>query len=290
MLRKFVILGYLTATAFLVAHLMNAVIAHRLAGPVEVGKAGAAIEDLAVSKADLRHLARETAASSLFPHVNTNGLTAFEIVTPDSGDPQMGSPLDVAKKVKLMGTVIGDRGKPLAILQDVKLRKQRLYRLHDTIPEVGQISAISRETVVIQRGDQRETLELDILRRQQRTNGKAIYAASVKADSSPLRLVLNRREVAQSLADLPKLLSQARAVPFYTNGKLDGWRMVFIKPKSFYKKLGLRRGDILQRVNGVEIRDPSMMLALFQEVKNERSVRLGLLRNNKRTTLTYEIR
>ena len=90
--------------------------------------------------------------------------------------------------------------------------------------------------------------------------------------------------------DLPKLLSQARAVPNLVNGAMNGFRLDYIAPSSFYEKIGLKYGDILQQVNGVDIRDPSTILTLFQQLRNERTVKLDVLRNNQRTTMNFEIR
>jgi general secretion pathway protein C len=102
--------------------------------------------------------------------------------------------------------------------------------------------------------------------------------------------VIDRREVEQAMSDLPKLLTQARAVPNMVNGALNGFRIDYIAPASFYEKIGLVAGDVLQRVNGVDIRDPSTMLSLFQQLKNERTVKLDMVRNNERSTVTYELR
>ena len=58
----------------------------------------------------------------------------------------------------------------------------------------------------------------------------------------------------------------------------------------FYEKIGVQTGDVLQRVNGVDIRDPSTMLSLLQQLKNEQIVKLDVVRNNQRSTITYELR
>lgn len=92
------------------------------------------------------------------------------------------------------------------------------------------------------------------------------------------------------MSDLPKLLSQARAVPNMTNGAVNGYRLDYIAPASFYEKIGVQAGDVLQRVNGVDIRDPSTMLSLLQQLKNEQIVKLDVVRNNQRSTITYELR
>jgi general secretion pathway protein C len=96
--------------------------------------------------------------------------------------------------------------------------------------------------------------------------------------------------VEQAMSDLPKLLSQARAVPNMANGAVNGYRLDYIAPASFYEKIGVQTGDVLQRVNGVDIRDPSTMLSLLQQLKNEQIVKLDVVRNNQRSTITYELR
>jgi len=40
----------------------------------------------------------------------------------------------------------------------------------------------------------------------------------------------------------------------------------------------------------VEIKDPGTMLSLFQQLRNESSVKLDVLRNNQRTTMMFDIR
>jgi general secretion pathway protein C len=64
----------------------------------------------------------------------------------------------------------------------------------------------------------------------------------------------------------------------------------YVAPASFYEKIGLRYGDVLKQVNGVEIKDPGTMMALFQQLRNEQSVKLNVLRNNQPTTMTFDIR
>lgn len=119
---------------------------------------------------------------------------------------------------------------------------------------------------------------------------KPQVASGPAVPGAPIKKTLDRREVDQAIGDLPKLLSQARAVPVMANGAMSGFRMDYIAPSSFYEKIGLHQGDVLKQVNGVEIRDPSTMLTLFQQLRNERTVKLDVLRNNQRATLLYDIR
>ncbi|HXC61715.1 MAG TPA: type II secretion system protein GspC, partial [Nitrospiria bacterium] len=61
-------------------------------------------------------------------------------------------------------------------------------------------------------------------------------------------------------------------------------------PQSFYEKIGLQNGDVLQQVNGVEIKDPQSFLAVFQQLKEENNFSLDLMRNSSKETFQYDIR
>ncbi|MCI0529943.1 MAG: PDZ domain-containing protein, partial [Nitrospira sp.] len=67
-------------------------------------------------------------------------------------------------------------------------------------------------------------------------------------------------------------------------------RIFSIVPDSFFSKIGLQNGDVLQRINGIEVKDPENFMKVFQQLKGETSVSLDLMRNNQRQTFAYEIR
>ena len=73
----------------------------------------------------------------------------------------IGPPIDAAKKVKLVGTVVGDDKVDLAVVEEISTKKQTLYHLHDLIVNVGQITQIRKDAIFIRQGAQHETLELD---------------------------------------------------------------------------------------------------------------------------------
>jgi general secretion pathway protein C len=107
---------------------------------------------------------------------------------------------------------------------------------------------------------------------------------------TPNQWVLDRLEITAALDNLPQLLTKARVVPNFTSGKPDGFRIFSIVPDSFFSKIGLLNGDVLQRINGVEVKDPENFMKVFQQLKGESSVTLDLVRNNQKQTFAYEIR
>jgi general secretion pathway protein C len=213
------------------------------------------------------------------------------ISTAGAGAPPARAPLNLASKLTLLGVVIGDHEGVSAIVEELSSKRQLFFRLHDQIPDVGEISEIRRDGIVVRQGDQQEFLGLAASLIEKPPSAPVTAGAAVApVPGSPVRTVLDRREVEQAMGDLPKLLSQARAVPYVINGAMNGFRLDYIAPSSFYEKIGLKYGDVLQQVNGVNIRDPGTMLTLFQQLRNEKTVKLDVLRNNQRTAMTFDIR
>jgi general secretion pathway protein C len=212
-----------------------------------------------------------------------------------SGAPVRAS-LGAAAKIRLIGIVMGDQRGIFAIVEEQASKKQALYRMHDRIPDVGEVTDIQRNGIVVRQGNLEELIELEMLEKPI-TPGNSTAAGSsgapsphTQASTPLLKKVVDRREVELAMSDLPKLMTQARAVPNMVNGTLNGFRLDYIAPASFYEKIGVQTGDVLQRVNGVDIRDPGTILSMLQQLKNEEVVKLDIVRNNQRSTVTYELR
>ena len=288
--RRAIILVFVLGVTFLIAHTINAVIAEALFVPSGVALPLALDQEGSATRSPSA-LAEQVRMSGLFPlppdPININP----EVGMPGavSGAP-LRQPLNLASKLKLLGVVMGDRGGISAIIEELASKRQMFLRLHDEIPDTGEIVEIQRSGILVRQGNQQEFLGLFTglegpPPRQVVSTGPAAAVAG-----GQIKKILDRREVEQAMNDLPKLLSQARAVPVLVNGAMTGFRMDYIAKNSFYEKIGLQYGDVLKQVNGVEIKDPGTMLSLFQQLRNENSVKLDILRSNQRTTMMFDIR
>ena len=288
--RRGIIFAYVLCGTFLVAHIINAVIAEALSVPGGLVRPSSVFDREADVSATLPGLVERIRTSGLFP-LPIDPLDPLGMGTAGSGASPARAPLNLASKLKLLGVVIGDHEGVSAIVEELSSKRQLFFRLHDQIPDVGEISEIRRDGIVVRQGDQQELLELAASQIEKPPSAPVTAASAVvPTPGPPVRTVLDRREVEQAMGDVPKLLSQARAVPYLVNGTMNGFRLDFIAPSSFYEKIGLKYGDVLQQVNGVDIRDPGTMLTLFQQLRNEKTVKLDVLRNNQRTAMTFDIR
>ena len=284
----------LVGGGFLIAHSINAFVADALyvipASPVRSGVDRSTGSSLLASYSPTQ-AAEDIRSSGLFllPAAPQGGTTSTDR-RGSSGAPVRAS-LGLAARIRLIGIVFGDQR--FAIVEELASKQQMLYRVHDQVLDLGEVSEIRRSGILVRQGNLEELLELASLDNpaaQSGSTGAAPSTVQPQTAGVPLRKVIDRREVEQAMSDLPKLLSQARAAPYMVNGTINGFRLDYVAPTSFYEKIGVQAGDVLQRVNGVDIRDPSTMLNLLQQLKNEQIVKLDVLRSNQRSTITYELR
>lgn len=289
----------MVAGGLLVAHAINAFVADALymmpESPAGVSTSTSVGSPSLTSYSPVQAI-EQIRSSGLFllpPTAGDGTTTATSSGRPGASGAAVRASLGLAEKLRLIGVVLGDQRGVFAIIEDLSSKQQSLYHLHDSVLDLGEVSDIRRNGIVIRQGNLEELLELAHAEAPPVAGDHAgTPAPSNKPSTSgaPLRKVVDRREVEQAMSDLPKLLSQARAVPNMTNGAVNGYRLDYIAPASFYEKIGVQTGDVLQRVNGVDIRDPSTMLSLLQQLKNEQIVKLDVVRNNQRSTITYELR
>ena len=296
--RRIVLFLGLVGSAFLIAHTINAFVADALS-IVPTRQTGSSSGNGALPASySPTQAAAEISTSGLFvlpPPPTLRGGSAGS--GPAPGAPVRGS-LGLMAKIRLLGVVMGERSGIFAIIEELSTKKQGLYRLYEEVGDLGELTQIKRNGIVIRQGNIEELLELELSDHPPvPVNSSGQFSGNSPASNppavvpgTPIRKVIDRREVEQAMSDLPKLLTQARAVPSMVNGTIEGFRMEYVEPTSFYEKIGVQKGDVLQRVNGVDIRDPSTMLSLLQQLKNERTVKLDLVRNNQRSTITYELR
>ncbi len=103
------------------------------------------------------------------------------------------------------------------------------------------------------------------------------------------KIVLDQKEVDDALQNLDKLTQEVRIVPNFQDGKPAGMKVLSIKPGGLASKLGIRRGDVLEKVNGQEL-DIKRGMELFSTMKDSKNFSLDVTRGGKNQTLEYEIK
>ncbi len=201
------------------------------------------------------------------------------------GKGSSGSPASaVSTSYKLIGTVEGETFAG-AVLDDGT--GQAFYRVNRKLPDGSVIVKVMRDKVALRRSDG-VTVNIEIVDDTKivpiRKNGAGVRRLSND------KFMVDQKEVLASTENMSRILTQARAVPYLEQGKTVGFRISEIVPGSIYEKIGLRNGDVIQRVNSQELDNPAKFFQLYQGLRNERNIAIDLIRNGQRQTLNYEIR
>ena len=203
----------------------------------------------------------------------------------------------VVVPITLLGTVVGVSEEfSYAILEDPYQKVQRIFRLQDTIAPGVELVEISRNQIAILRDGVREEVTVSAL--EQGGPTRAFAPPQAPQPQSPQALspegsgnfLVDKREFDAATQDINRLMTQARLVPNFSGGVPDGFRIFSIVPGSLYEKAGLRNGDIVQNINGVELKDPEKAFQIYQLLKDNDRFTIDLVRAGQKMSLNYEIR
>ena len=215
--------------------------------------------------------------------------------------------------LKLVGTVAGGNAARFAILESTgNPPGQAVYQVGDMVQQVV-IVDIRPDCVVVEKGEgRRETLcfqaDNGTTPPQQSAvpppggrqsaiapapqpaprPGEAGSASIVRVDPGTWRI--SRDLIMENFANVGSLSSQATVTPYFVQGQQQGFRLSQIRSGGLLQQIGLQEGDVLQTVNGLNLYTPQEALQAYQQLQTESTVRINILRNNRPTTLTYELR
>jgi general secretion pathway protein C len=226
--------------------------------------------------------------------VDRNLFNATGKQEPEAGAVQISGLEPTSLQVSLLGTIAGDEQSARAIIEDQQKKEQDLYRVGDTIQNAI-VSRILRGKVVLKVDGRDEILTME----EKNTSADQESGQGNKAGqrtTAALRtgnrntVILDRREISESLDNIGDILSQVRVEPYMQNGRATGLQVSDIAPASIFDRMGLEDGDIVQAVNNRQIRSPDDVVAFYQGLKSASRLTLLITRDGRRKVLNYNIR
>lgn len=194
----------------------------------------------------------------------------------------------------LIGTAIGDKNLSYAIFENKSLadsQKQEIFPLGGHVYDYGTLTSIEKEWVELTQGAVRYKIYLiEPQIKEIQTGNSAASHSSFAKKITEKQYLLNQQKVQQALNNPEQILTEARLLPNIEDGKQNGFKVLEVKPGGIYEGLGLRNGDILLRVNDLEISNPEVAMQAMYALKGMSTVSLDIIRNGERTTMSYQIR
>lgn len=85
---------------------------------------------------------------------------------------------------------------------------------------------------------------------------------------------------------VPDVAAQARIIPAFERGVAIGFKLFSIRPGSAWSAAGLENGDVIERINGLDLTSPEKALVVYSTLRCARRFNVELRRGNERIDLT----
>ncbi|AEI65772.1 type II secretion system protein GspC [Corallococcus macrosporus] len=220
-------------------------------------------------------------------------LTGLSLDAPKQEAPgSSAASLNTSLRVKLLGTLVANDSKwSLASVEDLESKRIRSVMTGDELLG-ARIVTIERERITFSINGREEFIHAD--------NAGGVPPAPVLANAVPtnagIRAVgehayeVSRNTIEDALANMDGLLTQARVVPAFRDGKPQGFKVFSVRKGSLYEQLGLQSGDVLRRINGVSLETPERALEAFALLRGSPHLELDIERGGTPVRKVYDVK
>lgn len=198
--------------------------------------------------------------------------------------------------LSLVGTAVGPGDRGYAILEDKAQSPSKgheVFAKGEQVYNYGTLKDIEHSSIRIESSASSFTIKLEedtVAPAQSLQQNSRNEQSSFARQVGEKEYVLDGRKVRQSLENPEKILTDARLLPNIRDGKHEGFSISEVVPGGMYHSLGLRNGDILLRINGLEISNPEVAIKAMSALQGMNSVNLDIVRNGKNMSMNYKMR
>jgi general secretion pathway protein C len=203
--------------------------------------------------------------------------------------PLIGQQSSIKKIVdlKLVGTVVGPDSLSYAIF--VTDKGQEFYKVGQVIPDYGKVYKVMFDKVLIKQDERLIKVQFEDLKVKEVAKSSNIGEQFAQKVGKGM-YVVDQEKLKQAIDNPDRIMTDARLRPNNVNGRQEGFILSEVKTDGIYSNLGLQNGDVLLRINDYDISNPERALQAFTSLKGMDRVRVDLIRNGNRMTMTYQIR
>ena len=200
----------------------------------------------------------------------------------------------------LVGTLVhSDPAKSVAAIEVKSKNMSGSYMVGSEIENMAKIEKVDRGIVYFRNLNNGGLEYIELNRGNSKVSFDSQKAATgpVKAGGKEIQAVGNntfrvkRADLNKYLNDLSGLLMQARALPNRdpNTGEINGYRLVDYQPGSIFEQMGLPRGTLIKSAGGEPVNSIQSAMEMFNKLKKESKVKLGVEVNGSDQDYNYEI-
>ena len=156
-----------------------------------------------------------------------------------------------------------------------------MYRLGDIIKGF-KITTISQNSAILTKNDQEVVLYLN-------TGGAPLQSEEFVKQVNETSWMVSSDKLTAMVSDINQYAGQIIAFQHRENGKPAGFRIRHLKQGNDFEKMGIKNGDIIRKVNNLEVNDISDVLKVAYQLSNDTTFNVEVERNNQPTILNYQL-
>lgn len=166
--------------------------------------------------------------------------------------------------------------------------EEKPFAIGDDVARNVTLQAIFPDRVILSRNGRLETLRLDKnapprpLRAQQPSEEEGYESEEDGADQNTSLLSDIREEI---LADPSRASDYIRVQPASSGGQLRGYRIYPGRNREAFSSAGLRPGDLVTQVNGIQLNDANTALQMLGQISSAASLTVVIERGGQVQTL-----
>ncbi len=228
--------------------------------------------------------------------ITTRNIFSSKNIIPEDKDLENGPARKTSLPLNLIGTVVlKDELKSIASIEDKSANMIFPVRAEDTVQGKIRITKIEhlRVTFVNLSTGHLEYVEILDDFPQLNVTGPARAAPKTMdgiTQTSENKFEIEKSVIEKGLTNISQVLQSARAVPNFENGMANGYRIVDIDAGSLFETMGIKKNDVISGINGEPLNDPGKAFQLFNEIRNVQHLELNVIRNGRKTVMSYDVR
>ncbi len=227
-------------------------------------------------------------ASGLFGKATQGQLSP--IVAPTVASPA--APATAPTELLLLGTAVGSFRETFALVRHTTKQEERVFRLGDMVFDAGRLVQVTHEQAFITVNGRKVELLTPMTPPAAAPAGQqpAPHPGGGVTSTGSGSYVIDQRALNAALDNIGQAMTDARLLPSQKDGRVEGFRASEVKPGGVFAMIGIRNGDVLQRLNDFPIDSPDKALQSFIALKGQSRLKLDVIRDGRPTTFTYDIR
>ena len=202
--------------------------------------------------------------------------------------------------LKVVGIIYLGTDNSVVSVREASYSQSDTYKVGDLLEghEDVQILEIERSQIVIDNGGRRECYELKkgdkIARSSSKSSSKQRQPRKRRTSASSAgggTVILDSAWVEAELGPgFGNIMQSARVVPNDIGGRINGFKVFAIKPNTLFSKVGLKNGDIVQKINDTSLEQAEQGFALYQTFQEDQEIVFNIMRKNRPQTITVMIK